>query len=83
MNADAAENSDARPGISIRLEPEGREILLPKAVVVARLLQDLGLRPTDCLVIRHLSETEAELLTHDLKTGPGDRLTIRKVASSG
>lgn len=69
--------------IRVRLEPEGREAVLPKTGTVARLLQGFGLRPTDCLVIRHLSDTEAELLTHDLRTRPGDRITLRKVASSG
>lgn len=69
--------------IRVRLEPEQRDIVLPRTSTVARMLHGFGLRPTDCLVIRHLSEGRAELLTHDLRTRPGDRITIRKVASSG
>jgi sulfur carrier protein len=64
--------------VTVFLEPENREYVVPRPKTVARLLADLGLCPCSALVAR-----EKELLTPDRAVYSGDRLLVRKVASSG
>lgn len=64
--------------ITIRLEPEGREMQFPKMNTVLQLLGKLGLARNSVLVIRN-----NELLTPDRRLEPGDRIVLRCVASRG
>lgn len=64
--------------ITVRLEPAGNIVVIPKAKSVLQVLKKLELRPTAALVIRG-----NELLTPDRSLAPGDELRIRVVMSSG
>lgn len=68
------------PVVTVRLQPEEKEILLPRHEVktVRRLLEALGIRPCTALVARG-----KELLTPDREVLPGDMLLVRKVTSGG
>ncbi len=62
----------------ITLEPENRQVLLPKVSTVTGLLNKLGLKSNQALVIRN-----NELLTPDEKIYPDDAIIVRQVASRG
>lgn len=64
--------------ITIRLEPEGRELRFPKLSTVLQLLGRLNLARNSVLVIRN-----DELLTPDRRLEPGDVIILRSVASRG
>ena len=67
-----------RPPVRVLLQPEEREIEIPKAKTARAVLTALGLRECTALVAR-----DGELLTPDRAVAPGDRLLVRKVTSSG
>ena len=64
--------------ISVFLQPEDKELILPRPKNARQLLTALGLRSCAALVAR-----EGELLTPDRAIYSGDRLLVRKVTSSG
>jgi sulfur carrier protein ThiS len=64
--------------VTIFLQPEDRELILPRPKTAAQLLAALGLRSCTALVAR-----DGELLTPDRGVYPGDRLLVRKVTSGG
>ena len=64
--------------VSVLLQPEEKEFIVPRPKNAQQLLQILGLRSCAALVAR-----EGELLTPDRAVYPGDRLLVRKVTSSG
>lgn len=67
-----------RPPVVVLLQPEEKEIELPKAKTARAVLSALGLRECTALVIR-----DGQLLTPDRAIAPGERLIVRKVTSSG
>ncbi len=67
-----------RPPVIVWLQPEEKEIELPKAKTVRAVLTALGLRECTAIVAR-----DGQLLTPDRAVAPGDRLLVRKVTSSG
>lgn len=64
--------------ITVRLEPEGRELQFPRLNTVLQLLRKLNLGLNSALVIRN-----GELLTPDRHLEPGDAITVRRVSSRG
>jgi len=66
------------PTVNIFLQPEDKELTLPRPKTAQQLLKALGLGSCTALVAR-----EGELLTPDRAIYPGDRLLVRKVTSSG
>ena len=64
--------------IHVRLEPQGREMRLPRACIVLRLLRELGLGVNSALIIR-----DGELLTPDRRLNLGDEIVVRTVTSRG
>lgn len=64
--------------ITVRMEPGGEVKTLTQLNTVQQLLNRLGLRYTEALVIRG-----GRLLTQDLKLEPDDVLTVRDVGSVG
>ncbi len=64
--------------IHVRLEPQGREMHLPKACTALKLLRELGLGVNSALVIR-----DGELLTPDRLLNLGDEIIVRTVTSRG
>jgi len=64
--------------ITIIFEPEGGQKTFSRINTALGLLHKLGIKPTDALLIRG-----DELLTPDRRLHPGDRITIRFVASRG
>jgi sulfur carrier protein len=64
--------------ITVRLEPDNRELSLDKAATVRQLLAKLDRKPGRALVIR-----DDQLLTPDLNLRDGDFITVRDVGSRG
>ena len=64
--------------VTVLLQPEDKEITLPRPKTAAQLLAALGLRSCAALVAR-----DKELLTPDRRIYPGDTVLVRKVLSSG
>ena len=64
--------------ITVHMQPEGKELTLPRAKTVLQLLNTLGLRRGVALVIR-----DNGLLTPDREILPGDTLIVRIATSSG
>ena len=64
--------------VSVVLQPEDAELVLPRPKNAQQLLKALGLPSCTALVAR-----EGELLTPDRAIYPGDRILVRKVTSSG
>ncbi len=64
--------------MQIIMQPENISISIPKAASVTGLLNRLGLRSTQALVIR-----DNQLLTPDERIFPEDQIIVRKVASRG
>ncbi|MBN2140129.1 MAG: hypothetical protein JW718_03890 [Desulfovibrionaceae bacterium] len=64
--------------IRVRLEPDGKILEFPRLNTVLQLLNRLGLRFNQVLVIRG-----PELLTRDRRLYAGDELTVRRVTSAG
>ncbi|MDR2696304.1 MAG: hypothetical protein LBC79_08015 [Deltaproteobacteria bacterium] len=74
----SAKNTHAPATVSVFLQPEDKELVLPRPKNAQQLLGALGLRSCTALVVR-----EGELLTPDRAIYPGERLLVRKVTSSG
>ena len=66
------------PEIVVLLQPENKELTLPRPKTVQQLLRKLGIRRCSALVIR-----DGGLLTEDRAILPGDHITVRRVTSSG
>jgi sulfur carrier protein len=64
--------------ITVRLEPDCRELQFPKLRTVLQLLHKLGLGQGAVLIIR-----DGELLTPDRRLAPGDTIIVRRVTSRG
>lgn len=64
--------------ITVRLEPEGRELQFTKIKSVLKLLETLRLGLNSALVVR-----SGELLTPDRRLEPGDTIIVRRVGSRG
>jgi sulfur carrier protein ThiS len=64
--------------VSVLLQPEEKELILPRPKNVQQLLKALALPSCAALVAR-----DGELLTPDRAIYSGDRLLVRKVTSSG
>lgn len=64
--------------MKIILQPEEKEISLPKVKSVRALLNKLNLYPTQALIIR-----EGRLLTPDEKIYPTDIIIVRQITSRG
>jgi sulfur carrier protein len=64
--------------ITVRLEPENRELTIDRARTVAQLLHSVGRKPGRALVIR-----DGGLLTPDLNLKDGDHIIVRDVGSRG
>lgn len=64
--------------ITVRLEPENREMELDRASTVLQLLGKVGRKPGRALVIR-----DGELLTPDVHLRDGDAVIVRDVGSRG
>ena len=64
--------------IVVLLQPENKELTLPRPKTVQQLLRKLGIRRCSALVIR-----DDGLLTEDRAILPDDHITIRRVTSSG
>ena len=64
--------------VTVKLEPEGKEIEFTKLNTVLQLLNKMDIHYTDALVIR-----DNELLTQDRKINKGDTIILRKVISTG
>lgn len=64
--------------ITVRFEPENREMTFERLKTVMQLLHKVGRKPGRALIIRN-----GELLTPDLHLRPGDVITIRDVGSRG
>lgn len=64
--------------ITVRIEPGGEEKTFERLNTVLQLLNRLGLRPTEALVIR-----DGRMLTPDLKLRRDDVITVRVVVSAG
>ena len=72
------DTAQATSTVSVFLQPEEKELTLPRPKNAQQLLQALGLRACTALVAR-----EGELLTPDRAIYAGDQLLVRKVTSSG
>ena len=64
--------------ITVRLEPQGKDLVMPRPKTVWQLMNRLSLKPCSALIIR-----SGELLTRDREILPGDAITVRLVMSSG
>ncbi len=64
--------------VTVLLQPEDKQISLPRPKTVRQLLQALGIGEECAIVARG-----GELLTPDRQIWPDDDLLVRKVASSG
>lgn len=64
--------------ITLLLQPEGKEVTVPRAKTVLQLMRRMDIRPCTALFIR-----DSGLLTPDREILPGDHITIRLVTSSG
>ncbi|WP_028575363.1 hypothetical protein [Desulfonatronovibrio hydrogenovorans] len=64
--------------MQVLLQPENKIKEIPRVATVLGLLNKLGLKPTQALVIR-----EGRLLTPDVQIFPDDQLKVRVVASRG
>lgn len=64
--------------ITVRLEPDNKELSLEKAATVRQLLAKIDRKPGRALVIR-----DDQLLTPDLNLRDGDIITVRDVGSRG
>lgn len=64
--------------ITVRLEPENRELTFERVRTVMQLLHKVERKPGRALVIR-----DGGLLTPDLNLKDGDHITVRDVGSRG
>lgn len=64
--------------VEVRLEPRGEVKTFTQINTVLQLLNKLGVRHTDVLVIR-----DGELLTQDCRVELEDKITVRNVMSVG
>lgn len=64
--------------ITVRIEPENRELTIDRAATVTQLLHKLDRKPGRALVIR-----DGGLLTPDLNLKDGDHIIVRDVGSRG
>jgi sulfur carrier protein ThiS len=73
-----SDSQHVQPTISVLVQPEEKEFVLPRPKTVQQLLKTLGLGSCAALVAR-----EGELLTPDRAIYSGNRILVRKVISSG
>lgn len=66
------------PTITVILEPEGKEYIIPRCKTVWQVLKKFSLGVNAALVIR-----DNALLTPDRRIAPNDVITLRIVTSSG
>lgn len=66
------------PTVTVFLQPEGKELVMPRPKLVMQLLRKLNIRRGTALVIR-----DGGLLTDDREILAGDHITVRVVTSSG
>lgn len=66
------------PTITVRIEPEGKEHIIPRCKTVWQLLDKFSLGVNSALVIR-----DNTLLTPDRRINANDTITVRIVTSSG
>lgn len=66
------------PEVSVLLQPDNRQLTLPRPKTVQQLLRKLDIKRGTALVIR-----DGGLLTEDRAILPGDSITVRIVTSSG
>ncbi len=71
------------PTQELRLLPANSIRIIPRVKTALQLLRNLGLRPTDALVIRRNTPDCPELLTPDRRLDPDDIIEVRVVTSSG
>ncbi|MEF2145314.1 MAG: hypothetical protein V3573_07710 [Desulfovibrionaceae bacterium] len=64
--------------ITVHVEPDNETLTFASLNTVLQLLNRLGLRSTQALVVR-----DGNLLTADRKLGRDDVITIKKVVSAG
>ena len=64
--------------ITVRIEPENRELTLDRVNTVRQLLTRIERKPGRALIIRN-----GELLTPDLNLRQGDFIIVRVVGSKG
>lgn len=64
--------------ITVRIEPENRELTLDRVNTVMQLLTKIERKPGRALIIRN-----DELLTPDLNLRQGDFIIVRDVGSKG
>lgn len=64
--------------ITVRLEPENKDLRVERAKTVTQLLHAIDRKPGRALVIR-----DDRLLTSDLNLRPGDHVIVRDVGSRG
>lgn len=64
--------------ITVRIEPENRELTFERVNTVLQLLNKIERKPGRALIIR-----QGELLTPDLHLSPGDHIIVRNVGSRG
>lgn len=64
--------------MQVTIQPDNKTMDITKVQSVTGLLNRLGLKPTQALVIR-----DKELLTPDRKLSPQDRIIVRMVTSRG
>ncbi len=78
MPAHTLEIEHGTSTVTVLLQPEEKQLSLPRPKTVRQLLTALGLAEETALVARH-----GELLTPDRHIWPNDTILVRKVASSG
>ncbi len=66
------------PMVTVLVQPEEKEMHIPRPKTVRQLLEALGLREETALVVR-----QNTLLTPDVRIYANDSLLVRKVTSSG
>lgn len=66
------------PSILVFLEPDGKELQMPRPKMMWQLLKMLDLEEESALVAR-----DGKLLTPDRHIWPGDHILVRVVASRG
>lgn len=64
--------------ITVRLEPEGRELQFTKVNTVLQLLHKLNIGRSSALIIR-----AGELLTPDRRLESGETIIVRRISSRG
>lgn len=64
--------------VTVRLEPAGKDVSIPRPKTARQLLEYFGLREETAIIAR-----EGKLLTPDRRIWPADNLFLRIVTSQG